>query len=341
MNAPHNPGRRHERGVVIIWTALFLLMMLGFVAIGIDVAKVMATQSQLQNAADAAALAGASAINLVTGEVRPDSAVMRAQETAARNKAFVGAPTSVTLAGGDIVVDPGLNTVKVTTRRNAANDGSMVTHVAQVLGFTGVDLSATAVAKAELTCEQCEKLVPMGAIPPANSTTFTVGQNYTLLQGQGGGTTGNWYAVTFPECQEGGCAGMSETGANTFRCLLANGYGCCVRIGQVIQTEPGQMNGPARQGLQQRWDNDTDRRNGISYAEYTGNGSRVVNVPIITPIQNGRTDVTVIGMAAFLLLERPTGGPAQPVEGEFIHDVVPGTGGNCTNSTVFTLRLIQ
>jgi Flp pilus assembly protein TadG len=341
MNAPDTPSRRHERGVVFIWTALFLLLMLGFVAIGIDVAKVMATQSQLQNAADAAALAGASAVNLVTGKVRPDSAVMRAQQTAARNKAFVDAPTSVTLAGGDIVVDVNQNTVKVTTHRNAGNDGSMVTHVAQVLGFTGVDLQASATAKAEWTCEQCEKLVPMGAIPPGNGTTFTVGQAYTLFQGQGGGANGNWQAVDFPDCNEGACAGMPSTGANTFRCLLANGYGCCVRIGQVIQTEPGQMNGPARQGLQQRWDRDTDRRNGITYAQYTGNGSRVVNVPIITPIQNGRTDVTVIGMAAFLLLERPTGGPAQPVQGEFIHDVVPGTGGNCTNSTVFTLRLIQ
>ena len=84
MHATPETRRRNERGVVIIWTALFLLLMLGFVAIGIDVAKVMATQSELQNAADAAALAGASAINLQTGQLRPDSAVARSQLTAAR-----------------------------------------------------------------------------------------------------------------------------------------------------------------------------------------------------------------------------------------------------------------
>ena len=72
------PSRRNERGVVIIWTALFLIMMLGFVAIGIDVAKVMATQSELQNAADAAALAGASAIDGSTGTLIQDQEIGRA-----------------------------------------------------------------------------------------------------------------------------------------------------------------------------------------------------------------------------------------------------------------------
>jgi Flp pilus assembly protein TadG len=345
MKAPRTADRRNERGVVIIWTAFFMLMMLGFVAIGIDVAKVMATRTELQNAADAAALAGASALNLVTGKVRPDSALIRAQQTALRNEAFVDSPKPITLLAGDVLVDPDANTVKVTVRRNATTDGAMITHVAQVLGIRNVDLSATATAKADLTCSQCEKLVPMGAIPPGGGTTFQVGcgapNPYTLFQGQGGGAQGNWFAVDFPDCDEGACAGMPSTGANTFRCLLANGYGCCVAVGQRIWTETGQMNGPAVQGLQARWDADSDPRSNICFSDYTGNGSRVVNVPVITPLMGGgKQEVTVLGLAAFFLRSRPTGGPAQPVLAEFIHDVVPGTGGGC-NSTVYTLRLIQ
>ena len=72
---------KNERGVVIIWSAFFMIMMLGFVALGIDVAKIMATRTELQNAADAAALAGASGLNLETGRLDPDSAVTRAQQT--------------------------------------------------------------------------------------------------------------------------------------------------------------------------------------------------------------------------------------------------------------------
>lgn len=343
MNPPRKSVHRNERGVVIIWSAFFMLMMLGFVALGIDVAKVMATRTELQNAADAAALAGASALNLTTGQIMPDSAVMRAQFTSANNKAFVDAPTSVTLLAGDVQVDQNDNTVKVTVHRNEATDGSMITHVAQVLGITNVDVSATATAKADRTCEQCEKMVPMGAVPRVGEQNFQVGcQNaYTLKRSsqQGAVAPGNYLALSFPECNEGPCAGLPATGANTFRCLLEHGYGCCIRIGQVIQTEPGGMVGPTGQGLDARFDGDTDQRQNICYADYRGNGSRIVNVPVITPIGNGRTNVTVTGLAAFFLTRRA--GSNGDVTAEFIYDVVPGAGGGGCNSNVFTIRLIE
>ena len=74
-------ARPRERGVVIIYLAFFMLMMLGFVAIGIDVSKLMATRTELQRAADAAALAGASAVDFKTGAIMQDSATVRAQTT--------------------------------------------------------------------------------------------------------------------------------------------------------------------------------------------------------------------------------------------------------------------
>jgi Flp pilus assembly protein TadG len=341
MKPPRRAVHRNERGVVIIWSAFFMIMMLGFVALGIDVAKIMATRTELQNAADAAALAGASALDLDTGQIMPDSAVMRAQFTASGNRAFVDEPVPVTLLAADVQVDQAENTVRVTVRRNSTTDGSMITHVAQVLGITKVDVNATAKAKAERTCEQCEKMVPMGAVPPTGQQNFQVGCafRYVLKRGGGGSVApGNYLAVDFPDCDQGPCAGMPTSGANTFRCLLENGYGCCVRIGQVIQTEPGNMAGPTHQGLDARWDRDTDQRQNICYSEYQGNGERIVNVPIITPIGNGRVNVTVTGLAAFFLVRRPPGNG--DIEAEFIHDVVPGTGGGC-NSTVFTIRLVE
>ena len=344
MKPRQKPVHRNERGVVIIWSAFFMIMMLGFVALGIDVAKIMATRTELQNAADAAALAGASALDLNTGKIRPDSALIRATQTAQHNKAFVDGPVPVTLLAGDVTVDPNENTVFVKVRRDPTSDGSMITHVAQVLGIKNVEVSAVAKAKAEPTCEQCERMVPMGAVPPLGQQNFLTGctNSYVLKSAAGGSGTiapGNYQALDFPECDEGACAGMSETGASTFRCLLANGYGCCVRIGQVIQTEPGNMSGPTNQGLNQRWAADTDRRSSICYQDYIGNGARVVNVPIITPIGNGRTQVTVTGLAAFFLTKQPSGNG--DISAEFIRMVVPGTGGGGCNSTVYTIRLIE
>lgn len=341
MKPPRKSAHRNERGVVIIWSAFFMLMMLGFVALGIDVAKLMATRTELQNAADAAALAGASAIDFTTGQLVPDSAVSRAQYTSSGNKAFVNAPVSVTLLAGDVQVNTNDNTVKVTVRRNAATDGSMVTHVAQVLGITTMDVNATATAKAEKTCQQCERLAPMAALPPAGQT-FQVGcaQKYQLVRGDGAGANGNWQLLSFPDCPEGQCGEMSgTTGADYLRCLLENGYACCVGVNERVLTKPGGNAGPVIQGLQARWDADNDRRTNICFSEYAGNHMRIVNVPITQPLGGGRDEVIVTGFAAFFLHERPSG-PTQPVWAEFVYDVVPGAGGNC-NSTVFTIRLIE
>jgi len=342
MKPLHKAVHTNERGVVIIWSAFFMIMMLGFVALGIDVAKIMATRTELQNAADAAALAGASAIDLTTGKVRPDSATIRAIQTAAGNKAFVDKPVPVTLLAGDVTVDPNANTVFVKVRRDPTTDGSMITHVAQVLGIKSVEVSAVAKAQVQPTCEQCERMVPLGCVPLNGQPNFQTGCNnsYVLKRGSGNSISpGNYQALDFPDCDEGACQGMGTTGSATFRCLLANGYGCCIHIGQTLQTETGNMTGPTNQGLLARWNADTDRRSGVCYANYIGNGQRIVNVPVITPIGNGRSQVTVTGIAAFLLTKLPGG--SGDVTGEFIHMVVPGSGNTGCNSTVYTIQLVE
>jgi len=309
------------------------------------VAKIMATRTELQNAADAAALAGASALDLTTGQIMPDTAVIRAQGTALRNKAFVDSPTPVTLLAGDVLVNAAERTVRATVRRDPTTDGSMITHVAQVLGIKSVNVNATATAKAEATCEECEKLVPLGAIPPANGTSFTLGCGtvYTLLEGQGDAVNANYQALSFPECDEGACGQFGSTGASALGCLIENGYACCIGVGDIIQTKPGVNSGQVKTALQARWDADTNHDPNICYSVYLargGNGKRVVNVPVVqwtTP--SGRRDIRVLGFAAFFIKQRPTGG-GQAVYAEFVYDVAPGTGGNC-NSTVFTIRLIQ
>ena len=342
MNALFAKVRSRERGVVIIWLAFFMLTMLGFVALGIDVAKVMAARTELQNAADAAALAGASAIDPKLGTIQQDVGLARAQTTSLDNKAFVNEPLPVQLLAADVSF-PTPNQCKVTVRREAGAGGEVITHVAQVLGIKSMSLTATATAEAALSNSVCTKLAPMGAIPVGNDPAFFqagCGISYTLKMGAGGGIQGNYQALDFPNCGDGHCAGYATTGANTYRCLLASGYGCCVGVGDVLNTEPGNMTGPTQQGLQALWDGDSDRRSGICYEQYTGNGNRIVNVPIITAPTNGRTTVTVLAFAAFFLLQRPTGGSQQPVTGEFVKLVAPGQVGG-TKGTTFALRLIR
>ena len=58
-------AKHGERGAIAIMIAVAIVVMFSFAVLGLDMAIVMTTKTQLQNAADAAALAGAS--GLATG----------------------------------------------------------------------------------------------------------------------------------------------------------------------------------------------------------------------------------------------------------------------------------
>lgn len=59
---------RHQRGSVILLSVLLLPVLLGFTALAVDISRVQLAKQELQNAADAAALAGAAMLNAPGGE---------------------------------------------------------------------------------------------------------------------------------------------------------------------------------------------------------------------------------------------------------------------------------
>src|SRR2546426_8649910 len=71
--------RRREGGQALILTVLAMAVLLGFAALAIDVGLVFEDRRGQQNAADAAALAGASALPV------PLTAIDRARDWAGRN----------------------------------------------------------------------------------------------------------------------------------------------------------------------------------------------------------------------------------------------------------------
>lgn len=337
-----NPAGLNARGAIIVWFALFLLLLLAFGSLGVDVAKLAATRTQLQNAADAAALAGGSALDPATGVIVTDVAVTRAQVAAASNKAFVSDPQPVTVPAADITFpSPGM--VHVITRREG--DQSVVMTLAQVLGIKSLEMKASATAKVETTGTALCGIVPLGCTPDPGET-FQVGcaNTYTLKVGGGAGTGGQYGAVDFPQCADkGDCAGMPATGADTFRCLIEHGYCCGVSIGDVLNTESGGMSGPTKQAIDYLFDNDAVKTQDICHSDYVaagGNGSRVIFVPITTPVA-GQATVTVKGFAAFFLRDRVGSGSNQTLTGEFLYQVIPGTGGGSGNGAVaYSLRLV-
>ncbi len=150
---------RRRRGVALIWAAIMSLVLIGFVGLAMDVSIMVLSGNQLQDTADAAALAGAL---LVRDTV--DGARTLAVTTALANNVL---KTPVQLdrndanaAEGDIVVgyydrrsqlfDPErapLNAVRVAARRTDGSlNGSLPLAFGPVLGVNSVNVARDAIA---------------------------------------------------------------------------------------------------------------------------------------------------------------------------------------------------
>ncbi|QDU98259.1 TadG family pilus assembly protein [Lignipirellula cremea] len=139
---------RNRKAQVVVWAALMMVFVVGMVAFAVDVGYMLLTRSQLQNAADSAAIAGAAVMSQGT-----EAVVAEAQEFAAYH---VAASDKVKLDAGDVefgvwdsdarkfeaTIDPG-NAIRVTVRREKA-----ALFFGRVFGHKVFSTQASAVATA-------------------------------------------------------------------------------------------------------------------------------------------------------------------------------------------------
>lgn len=106
-----SPGRRHQRGAIAILLGFSILLLFGFMALAIDLGRTYVVRTELQNAADAAALAGAMQLNQTQKGVwdgaNPNgSAVGRAISMAAQNSFKFSSPVAITIANMSVGTCP-------------------------------------------------------------------------------------------------------------------------------------------------------------------------------------------------------------------------------------------
>ena len=341
MTPNHERKRqRPDAGIAVIWVAVFLLVSLWFVSLAIDMGKLMAAKTELQAAADASALAGASSVNLKTGVLMQDSARVRATYTGTQNKAYEGVETATIIDPADVSF-PTATRVRVIVRREAATGNPVLTHFAQTLGIPNLSVNAAATAEIHPIGEPCEHLAPFAPqdVPGAGFVTDCSVQ-YILKQGAGAGQQGNYQFLDLPSCPENDTGG----GANAIAAYTREGYKCCLDIGEQVFTKTGLNFGPFMKALQDRFDADSDTRQGICYQDYKGNGSRVFITPIVHDFGvPGKKLIQIVKFGAFFLKIRPSGGPSSPITGQFINYVVPGNGGPTPppDNKIFGIHLVQ
>lgn len=288
----------------MLYVAFFMFSSFWLVSLALDMGKLMVTKTELQKAADAAALAAASAVDPDTGELIPALARDRAYQFANANWALRDASERVVIDKNADVDFPGSkNRVKVTAHRTAATGNAMTTIFARALGITHVDVRASAVAEVG-PVNPCHLTVPFAPIDIAGGFKMGCGHTYTLtwMPEPSGGNRFNAAGVSphhgnpghirykrpdvvimdfGDDCNEGACADI-HGGSALQDCYLQNGYGCCLEEGQRFDIESGHRLNSVRNSLEDRWDDDTDKSPNICYRDYTGNGKRVLICPIVS-----------------------------------------------------------
>jgi Flp pilus assembly protein TadG len=210
-----NPRRfGDQQGAVAIIVALSLAVLIGFAGLALDLGRLYVNKTELQNAADACALAASRELTCSTAPC-PASGLTSAQAAAIyfagrndrdfQSSAVTIAPEDVkfsttlapnssylSIAGG---ADPASQYVMCTARSTG-----IIPLFMGVLGIGAQNVSATAVAT--LAPAQTNCAIPMALCSHGSSTSsppygLVVGQWYGGRFGAGGGATGNFNWVDF------------------------------------------------------------------------------------------------------------------------------------------------
>jgi Flp pilus assembly protein TadG len=211
--------RAKRRGTVIVMTLFLSMALLAMMAFSIDIGYAVAVKSELQNAADAAALAAAQQLqtyfvnyympgqtqqqtiynNAISDMTTSTAPIPTAQRFAGYNQA---GNVSVTVPEYDITFSyydgttfssptyPNYfpNTVNVTTRRDSLANGPLGLFFARLLGINTVELTATASATI-----YAGDVMSLNAIPGVNAHILPVALDvHVWMNYQQGNFSSDW-----------------------------------------------------------------------------------------------------------------------------------------------------
>ncbi len=132
-----------DRGATAAFVAIGIFMMLGMVALAVDMGMLLGARTDSQKAADAAALAGAA--SFISEPNNPDRPRDWAIEYAAKNT-VLGTAANVLAEDVDVLMDE--KKVRVRVRNIAARANAIPTIFARVLGWDEMNVGTLAAAQA-------------------------------------------------------------------------------------------------------------------------------------------------------------------------------------------------
>lgn len=307
---------QNERGSMLIPVGVGMLGFISASMLALDVGMFMVARSQAQGAADAGALAGATALvyddyndrsadgpavrNAITAATAPSNAVMHA---------------AASVEAADVTF-PAIDRVKVEVRRSGARGNPLLPIIAPIIGIDEVDMRADATAQAApanaMTCVKPftipDKWIERQTPPWDPDDTFDAfdkkgkpldDPDIYIPAGQAGYTGYNaerdrglrivlkadnsvniapsfYYPYAIP----------GSGGADDYRWNIANCNTTVMGFGDLLPAEPGNMVGPTQQGM-----DELIARDPAAYWDTTANrvvstqhpSPRVIAIPTFDP----------------------------------------------------------
>ncbi len=330
---------KNDRANVAALVAIGITALVGFLGLAVDLGLVYATRSELQNAADASALAAAGVMITWDGDNRalaqPEAALSAARSYTSANEAL-GA--SLAMLDSDFTIgfwdhlignfdpdrtgpssDPAdLTAVKVTLRKDDQANAPISTFFARILGIDQVSLDATSTA-----------FLGWAGEVPAGTVDLPIGVKSSALQGGGGEPNcGTWLGFRNQSNQNGSWTTFFTWPANDInvRKYVNQTYETPpLKVGDVINMTNGVLSSQTFDQLMNRFEQEGEDLDGDGDVD-----EWLVLLPVVEHPHCSCTG-TVVGFAHMVITEvRPA--PYKDLTGylscEFVVPGSPTGGGN-------------
>jgi hypothetical protein len=277
--------RDDESGMSYVFIGMGMMAFLSASMLAIDVGMLMTSRNQAQNAADAGALAGATALFFNDWDDRsPSGPAVTHAIAAGKENNVMGEEASIEVSDVEFPTDPSgvPNRVKVTVHRTGERGNPVSTWIARFFGVNNADIVATATAEASkanaMTCVKQftipDKWIENQTAPwdgndtydaydnkgnpianpdvyiPADQPGYT-GYNQESNRGQRlviRAATGNNITVSFYYSLSIGGVEGGLVGGDAYSWNIENCNTTIMHWGDPLIQEPGAMGGPTIQG---------------------------------------------------------------------------------------------
>ena len=275
----------NNQGSAAILLSIVMVVLLGFTAFVVDIGMVYAERTKLSNAIDSAVLAAVLEL-----PKNPEYAEAVAVEYLEKN--------NVDATDAEIIIGSDYRSIEIIGIKEVEH------FFAQVLGIFSSDTGASAKAI----------IGPVGSVSSGvrpfavEKFPFQYGDQVVLKSGAGDGYHGNYGAVA-----------LGGRGANIFESNSLYGYNGTISVGDLIDTEPGNMMG-AVNAIRNYINSENS-----SFENFQRDSKRLWTIPLVEEVDpRGRDELLVVGFGQFYVEEIIRAGGHTEITGRFIEYVTNG-----------------